>query len=329
VCSLKQSWQRYVPVLRTYHLHVDYIEENGKVKKVYTNKGTFALKELHSFEQWQAIEQAYRLRLPMVPPIYEAMPNQPLVRFREQFYYLMPWLKKPKETNAHFFRDLATWHKHSIKERTVTAEEIQRYYDERKNESNKEKQFLNDYMEKCEQQWYMSPFQLQFCTYFHEVMRAYLFSEQMLERWHEVLTEKKKIRVAFIHGNPSFDHYVEGQNGARYFISMEHAKWAAPFHDLFLFFHSYLRTYPFMCDDGVRWMNDYEQELPLSEDEQALFYSYLAYPHMLYRLVYEYEHHRSHHTERQYVARLQKAYWQIKNIEYVISKWMEAKQKQP
>jgi spore coat protein YsxE len=329
VCSLKESWQQYVPILRSYHLHVDYIEENGKVKKVYTDKGTFALKELHSFEQWQAIEQAYRLRLPMVPPIYEAMPKQPLVRFREQFYYLRPWLNKTKEAEAPFFRDLAKWHKHSVKEQSVTEEEIQRYYHERKSEKEKEKQFLNDYIERCEQEWYMSPFQLQFCTYFHEMMQAYTFSEQMLERWHETLTEKKKTRITFIHGHPSFDHYVEDRNGERYFISVERAKWAPPFYDLFLFFRSYLRTYPFMCEDGVRWMNEYEQEFPLFEDERALLLSYLAHPHPLYRLVHEYEHHRAHHTEQQYVARLQRAYWQMKNIEYIVLKMSEAKEKQP
>ncbi|MBW7650773.1 aminoglycoside phosphotransferase [Anoxybacillus sp. ST4] len=293
------------------------VMKQASVQKWETTNGTYAIKRIDSFAHWQAIEQAYRLRIPLAVPIYEAKKRD------NQWYYTMPWLKQKKHPTSSFFHDLARWHKHSLKEIQTTEAEIESYYKERKSSLEKAKQTLTHHIEQCEKQWYMSPFQLQCCTHFLDIMRAISFSEHTLNEWRERMKEKKTVRICYIHGHPSFQHYVERDDGTAYFISFERARWAPPFHDLLLFFRQYLYTYPLTCDEAVQWLAQYEQTLALEEDERLLFFHFLADPHVFVQLIHRYEQHRH---DRQLTAAWQRAYWQMKNIEYVIGKWEEEKQ---
>ncbi|MBA2878524.1 aminoglycoside phosphotransferase [Anoxybacillus ayderensis] len=293
------------------------VQQHKNVERWKTTNGTYALKRVKSLAHWQAIEQAHRLRIPLAIPIYEMKKRD------GQWYYIMPWLKEKADPGSSFFHDLARWHKHSLKEIQTIETEIERYYEERKLSLEDAKKTLTHYIETCEKQWYMSPFQLQCCTHFLDIMRAITFSEHTLNEWRERMREKKTVRICYIHGRPSFQHYVERDDGTSYFISFEQARWAPPFHDLLLFFRQYLQTYPMTCDDAVQWLSQYEQTLALEEDERLLFFHLLVDPHRFVRLIHRYEQQRHH---RQMTAVWQRAYWQMKNIEYVIGKWEEEKQ---
>ncbi|CUA78706.1 aminoglycoside phosphotransferase [Anoxybacillus suryakundensis] len=291
--------------------------QHERIQKWEIANRTYALKRIDSLAHWQAIEQAHRLRIPLAIPIYETKKRD------GQWYYMMPWLKEKTDPTSSFFHDLARWHKHSLKEMQTMETEIESYYKERKSSLEKTKQTLNQYIEQCEKQWYMSPFQLQCCTHFLDVMRAISFSEHTLNEWRERMREKKTVRICYIHGRPSFRHYVERDDDTSYFISFERARWAPPFHDLLFFFRQYLHTYPIVCDEAVQWLSQYEQTLALEEDERLLFFHLLVDPHRFVRLIHRYEQQRH---ERQFTATWQQAYWQMKNIEYVIGKWEEEKQ---
>ncbi|AST06592.1 aminoglycoside phosphotransferase [Anoxybacillus flavithermus] len=298
-------------------MKMNTMQQRERVQKWKTPNGTYALKRIQSLAHWQAIEQAYRLRIPLAIPIYETKKRN------GQWYYTMPWLKEKTQPASSFFQDLARWHIHSVKDIQTTEAEIERYYEERKHSLEQVKKTITHYIETCEKQWYMSPFQLQCCTHFLDVMRAISFSEHTLNEWRERMREKKTVRICYIHGRPSFQHYVEREDGKSYFISFEQARWAPPFHDLLFFFRQYLRTYPITCDEAVQWLAQYEQILKLEEDERLLFFHLLVDPHRFVRLIHRYEQQRH---DRQLTAAWQRAYWQMKNIEYVIGKWEEEKQ---
>lgn len=59
----------------------------------------------------------------------------------------------------------------------------------------------------------------------------------------------------------------------------------------------------------------------MKEEEMMLFVSYLAYPTQLLQTLETYHEKKyDQQTEYQYIRQLQKNYWQLKNIEYMVMK---------
>ncbi len=92
----------------------------------------------------------------------------------------------------------------------------------------------------------MSPFQLQCCTYFHEVMRAYSFAEERLDVWEETLKETKQWRIAWVHGKARLSHYIPP-----YWISWERAHWNSPLFDVIAALRFHVQTMPPL---GREWL---------------------------------------------------------------------------
>jgi spore coat protein YsxE len=327
-----QLLEQYQPILQQYRLQADYIEDYGKTKKIYTRAGVFALKELSMPHQLQTIRDAYRFFTKKAIPLFLAYNGNPFVFYRERYYYLMPWIsdetkEERNERHLQLFRDLAHVHRKSLKEIEIKEEELTNYYNSMKKRQEKQREFLQSYIEMCEDEWYMSPFQLQFCTYFHETMQAYWFAQTQLEKWYEKVQETKKWRVAVVHGKVALSHYVYDQKGNGYFLSLERSHVAPPLSDLLSFFRKYLRTYPVKGNECINWFLEYQQSFPIQEEEIALFLSYLAQPEMIYRIIRQYVDKSKKMDERRQVSQLQKAYWLMKNSEYFIMRIIEIEEK--
>lgn len=164
-------------------------------------------------------------------------------------YYLMPWVEDQEEREVDFkdslmFKELAKLHSMTVKEKEYQEEDITSFYNKLSEEWKKEQQELERFVDNCEKKLYMSPFELQVCTYAHEISLAQKFSLEKLESWQEAVTETKKHRVAMTHGRVSFHHFVKDTEGRGYFISWERAKQAPPANDIISFYQRYLRTYP-------------------------------------------------------------------------------------
>lgn len=326
--------EMYAPVLRQYGLQPFRMEHYGKVKKVYTNVGTFALKEITNVRETAAIQQSYIFYGQQSVPLYLTKQGLPFAAHGRQYYYLMPWVSSAerKEIREHvrsFFRDLAHLHQKSLKPLDVHEEEIKNYYENKKSEWERQRSFLQSYVEKCENAWYMSPFQLQCCTYFHETMQAYSFVEAELEKWYETIKETKKWRIAWIHGKARLSHYIMLENSHRYFFSWECAGWNSPLFDVIMALRHHMRTFPPIGDEWAEGVEEYEKALSLSEEERFFLFSHLAQPRFLYRYVYEYAANRQQEkSEREYVSELQRRYFTMKNMEHVIMHLVRRKEEE-
>lgn len=307
-------------ILSHYPLRVVRVDDYGKVKKVHAAEGTFALKKMDDVQQLHAIEQATFFYQPYMVPIYWTKHGARFVAHEDGYYYMMPWLslREERTTKAQaFFRDLASLHQKTMQEIHVDETELKNYYEAKKAVWEEERAFLQSYVEQCEREWYMSPFQLQCCTYFHETMQAYWFAETKLETWYEKTKESKKWRMAFVHGNARFSHYVPREQGGQ-FLSWERAKWAFPLVDVATAFDEYVRTPP-VDDTWVDGFREYEKKLSLREEELAFFLSHVASPTYLSRVVSDYAGKRKkEQTEYRAVSELQRAYWVMKRTEQLL-----------
>lgn len=318
-------------ILSHYPLHVMRIDDYGKVKKVQAVEGTFALKKIDDPRKLHAIEQAAFFYQPQMIPIYWSKRGTLFVAEGGYYYYVMPWISPPSgqratEVMISFFRDLASLHQKTLQEINVDETELKSYYETKKAAWEEERSFLQSYAEQCEHEWYMSPFQLQFCTYFHETMQAYWFAEAQLETWYDKMKETKKWRVTFVHGNARSSHYVRSERGGRFF-SWERARWAFPLVDVATSLYEYVRTPPPVDETWIDGFGEYKRQLAIREEELAFFLSHAASPTYLYRVVSSYAAKRKKEwTEYAAVSRLQREYWALKQTEQIMMRLVQTEQ---
>jgi spore coat protein YsxE len=159
------------------------------------------------------------------------------------------------------------------------------------------------------------------------MMRASDFALRKLEEWKELVSEKKKYRTVFTHGKPSLQHFLYNIEGQGMFINFENSSHLPPIYDLLYFFYRSCKTYPIQTDDRFQWFQTYRKHFPLTEEELTLFIAKLSYPEKLYSVVTNYRTNKKSKNEIKHVQHLQRAYWQMKNIEFFLTNIVMYEQK--
>jgi spore coat protein YsxE len=314
------------PILNHYQIEPFFIEDFGKVKKIYSQKGNFALKKIDPQTGTDFIRHVhflYQKGYNRIVPIYPTADGRYAVLHDKDLYYLMPWLPNEvtetrSERHRQLFRELARLHTLSAKEIPVKKEERTEHYEKTISQYEKNQEFLDGFVEECEKKTYMSPFELLFCLYFNEIGQALRFSKTKFEEWYENTKEQEKARSVIIHGKISSEHFLYDERGYGYFTNFEQAGFGSPIHDMLPFLSRTLNTRPKRNDECIEWVHHYHQYFPFKPDEKLLFLSYLAYPIPLIQVVEKYYHKEPHkRNELQFVRQLLRKYWHHKNTEYV------------
>lgn len=325
-------------VLNEYRIHATYIEHiTDRVAKVHTEKGTYALKnavikELGDFSRFHSmlIETGFKYYI----PIYPTAENHLYVQRGEEIYYLMPWVPRnmrddQNHMHLELFQAVGNLHQRTKKEWTFEQANYEKLYEATIEKWEKDEQLFEQFVERSEKSWYMSPFELQVIMYFNETKQAYHFAKEKFQDWYEAIKENPIARGVLNHGHLSPSHLVKDDQNQYYLINFERSQFASPVHDLITFLHRKLTSFPVQCDECVQWLDKYEQIFPLSEAENKMFLSYLAYPTPIFQIVKQYEEREGKRSERDYCQRLIRRYWLMKNCEYVVMKWMQQKSPPP
>lgn len=325
-------------VLKQYPIEPYFAEDFGRIKKIYTKTGTYALKKIHPYEGTDFIRQIqflYQKGYNRIVPVYPAKDGRYAVLHNKSLYYLMPWMPNEIKEDHHserqkqLFRELARMHTLSAKDLEIKPEARQEHFNQTMKEWEKEEEFLNGFIESCENKVYMSPFELMFCLYYSHIRQAIHFAKQKLESWHERTKDQKKSRTVVLHGKVSTEHFLFDERGYGYFINFENARQGSPIQDLLPFLARSLKTFPKRSDDCVDWIYSYLKYFPFREDEMLLFLSYLAFPAGIIRIAETYHQRKAEIDERKFVQKLQRQYWLLGNTAYVVTRIDEIeKQKQ-
>lgn len=170
-------------VLQEYGLTAQFIEPvSPLVWKVYTDYGIFALKKLkegrgkHFTDHMVAIEEkGFRSFV----PVYRTNSGEFFsagIQYGDT-YYLMPWLQFDQEEerdqkHAYLFRETARLHERTAQELKVRRDEIERYYGQTKKKWEQDKIFYEQFVDRAEKEWYLSPFELQYNLFFRNHFRG-------------------------------------------------------------------------------------------------------------------------------------------------------------
>ncbi len=317
-------------VLRHFAIKPRYFERHGRVFKIFSDKGIFALKRISAYSGTGFIRHLqflFQRGYHRIVPVYPTVDGRYGVLDHHYLYYLMPWLpNKIKEERSRrqqqMFRELARLHGLSVRKVFIKTEDKAAYYEKTVHEWEKDEEFLEGFMEQCENRVYMSPFELLFCLYYIDVFRAQQYAKEKFHRWFKQTGEKEDARIVLVHGNISPEHFVYDDKGYGYFINFEKSRPGSPLMDLLPFLSRVLRTFPQQCDECVDWINVYFKHFPLTEEEMLLFQSYFSRPWPIIRTVAAY-FQTGEPDERRFVEELQRNYWLLKNTEYVVMRLEE------
>ncbi|MDF2557994.1 MAG: ysxE [Bacillales bacterium] len=316
--------------LENYQLRLEFYEDVGRVKKVYTQNGVFCIKSIPALKGTdfvKNIHNLYQKGYNRIVPVFQTINGQYGVLVGNQLWYLMPWLPdeiKGESIDKHkqMVRELARMHILSVKERPVSKQERDNFYNKTKEKWERQKAFLDEYIVQVERKWYMSPFELQYAAYHEDMSRALTYSLGKFEEWNEKTKNDEKMRTVLTHGKVSIHHFVYSENGYGHFINLEGSREAAPHFDLLPFLVSQLRTFPKQPTELLELYELYLHHFPLREGEKLLFMSYLTNPENCVNVVEEFFYRRAaanNPAEIDFCQRLQTEYWLLKNTESMIS----------
>ncbi|MDZ5470791.1 spore coat protein YsxE (plasmid) [Bacillus sp. 31A1R] len=317
--------QQFAPILQNYSVQPHFIEDFGKVQRVYSDKGVFALKKIPIHQGTEFIKNVhflYQKGFNRIVPIYPTIDGRYAVLDKKYLYYLMPWLPNEEKENRskrheQLFRELARLHTLSVSEVKINKEEKEQHYEESLHHLETQNEFIEGFIDECETRWYMSPFELLFCLYYNDIFQALKFSRNKMKDWYEQTKEDEKARAVIIHGKISTEHFLFDERGYGYFSNFENSRKGSPIHDLLPFLSRSLNTYPKKQEDYINWFYTYFKYFPLKDEEMLLFLSYLAHPGPILRTVEQY-HKAEKKNERKFVQQLQRDYWLLKNTEYIV-----------
>ncbi|WHY84896.1 spore coat protein YsxE [Neobacillus novalis] len=324
------------PILKDYLVEPYFVEDYGGVQKIYSNKGTFALKKIAptiGTDFIRHVHLLYQKGFNRIVPIYPTMDGRYAVLHENNLYYLMPWMsndyKEDREhKNQQLFRELARLHTLSAKEITVSNEERTEHYEKTIEQMDKHQEFLDGFIDECEKKTYMSPFELLYCMYYTEISQALRYSKAKFEDWYEKTKELEKARMVITHGKLSSEHFLFDDRGYGFFINFENARYGSPIHDLLPYLSRALNTSLKRSDTALDWVYHYYKYFPFKEDEKLLFYSYLAYPIPVIQVAESYFRKQRPRNELKFVRKLQQHYWHLKNSEYVVMRMTEIEAQQ-
>lgn len=211
-------------VLFQYDIYPEKIENVGKVTRIFTANGQYALKEttmndeeahwfVHVMRRLEKI--GFHYAVPVLPTKY----GDYIVRNGGQTFYLMPWYEDhqqfrspvyPEEVMAEELAKL-----HGLTERTQDYSEtvLEKSFETLKKRWAYRKLEMERYADKIESNVYLSPFELTFLTHFQRSIFMADKAEEHLTLWYEGVKEKRASAV--------FSAMVNQRESIRVLTSME------------------------------------------------------------------------------------------------------------
>ena len=131
--------------------------------------------------------------------------------------------------------------------------------------------YYTDIISLIETSIYMSPVEYLIARNISKIYESLIYSKENINKWYELVKNKRRIRVVNIHNNLSLEHYIKGNKP--YLISWEKSKIDNPIYDLY---NLYLNHY--LDFDFSELFLNYESKYPLLKEERILLFSLMTIP---------------------------------------------------
>lgn len=134
--------------------------------------------------------------------------------------------------------------------------------------------YYTDLIAISENSIYMSPSQYMLSLNISKILGALNFCKDEIDKWYEIVKEKRKQRLVVLHNNLDLSHFIKNKNP--YLISWNKAKIDIPIFDLYKLYRRHSLNYDFS-----EMFRKYEHSYPLLEEEKKLFFILISLPDKL------------------------------------------------
>ncbi len=131
--------------------------------------------------------------------------------------------------------------------------------------------YYNNLMDIIETNIYMSPSEYLIARNISLIYNSLNYARYQIDRWYDLIKDKRKIRLVNIHNNLSIDHYIKKDKP--YFISWDKSKIDMPIYDILSLYKNHFLDFEFM--DILKF---YESKYPLLMEERILLFILMALP---------------------------------------------------
>ncbi len=285
-------------ILKQYGLTQFRAEQiTPRLWKIYSQNGVFALKMSsltpNTLNNWYEIYQLKEKRqLSFILPVFRNLQGTIFTSHQSTIYYVMPWVDLQENTQMNgsykdLFGVLGSLHDVTKQRHYVNLSLIEEQIKRDKLETEKKLSLLLDYVEQIEQKRYLSPFELELCTQFHEIEPIF----QNLNNWYDnYLIDIKEEEIGYqsvCHGFATASHYVAtGDQG--YLINWEHTHIGDPMTEIASFIYHQTSTHDTDMSQITQAIPYYEKNYPLTNSQRSLLAIYLLQPDPYLQIIEQY-----------------------------------------
>lgn len=237
----------------------------GKATILETTSGTFVVKpkEINLREVYQYLQSRNFYDYPQL--IDDTRDGVDVFSYIEE-------VRLPKEQKAQdMMESLASLHQKTTYFKTVSQDTYQEIYEAIDSNITYLRQSYESLFDLYFAEVYPSPSHYFLMRNISKILASLSFAKKELDAWYEMVKEKKKQRVCFIHNNLSLEHFLKGEQN--YFISWDHSKIDSPVLDLVPF---YQREYFDLDFEDL--FEIYQTKFPWNEEEKKLFFLLISLP---------------------------------------------------
>ncbi|MBB5174411.1 spore coat protein YsxE [Texcoconibacillus texcoconensis] len=304
-------------VLFQYDLYPEAVEKFGKVRKITTKRGVFALKQTEMNSETQSwflhvMQRLQRVHFPSFVPLIPTKYGDPFIVYQENVYYLMPWVDAVERKQLAFspeegiIETMAKLHGVTEKQQRFDEAALTRSYDSLVARWKRRREQMERFADQLETQTYLSPFALTFLTHVERMMRMAEEAETHLQSWLEGCKEKQRYRSVLCHGRMNRQHVLFTDQHMPYVLNFERAVLDTPVRDLAIAFRNGFQAEPWDDAEGMHWLTLYERQFVLYDEERHLLQSYLAFPEPIFRVADAYRERKGNGSELDYVYHLER-----------------------
>ena len=303
-------------VATLYRIHLQQVRQiTDNLFYISDGDNAFAVKKSNvSNERMQLWLQTYtiisNLQLDFMMPILLTNDGQLFVYVNDKIYYIMPWINDHKTYRVKkIFRLLGQLHvktKHPYEYKQSFEIPLNSF----KDECNDAFKFIYQTIEQFERKYYMSPFELQVCTHFHNIEKVFKHILYYIDDFNDECQKQIEWHYSLCHGYLQLDHIISAEQ--MYFINWERAHFTHPIKDLIHF----LKQANQMNNLRDALMNDfssYLEENRLFRHEYILLFIYLLNPSTYVNTIKQHIQQREridHHVINDVIS-LERAYRQL------------------
>ena len=247
----------------------------NNVKIIDTDKGTYVIKNKKNYN----LDNTYKY---LLSRSFDYFPE----KIEDDNYDIYPYIEDAPEPNEQKIVDLvyitSLLHSKTTFYKEVDIDDYKYIYESINTLIEKSNKFYEELLYNINQEVYMAPSSYLLARNINIIFSSLNYSKKNMDKWYELVKDKRKIRYVNIHNNLSLDHYLKKDKP--YLISWDKSRIDLPIYDLINLYKNHYLEFDF--EDIFKL---YENKYPLLAEEKSLLFIILMLPETINLNVSEYK----------------------------------------